>query len=178
MERSISGSSNGNSLKQRFQLQSILNSHYNSFSWPFSVTVVYLILTIIFYFIRLQLTTIMVWSLTRVMNHPFMLVLCAVFLPQNNFCQRARRHVWAFPLQLLWPGWVWLVLHVMTRSLSIALLLSLQKLFLFLCSILFCFLFLARAPPLWGSMKLLHQKIPEVALRKSQMYGYLLEQEK
>lgn len=35
-----------------------------------------------------------------------------------------------------------------------------------------------RAPPLWGSMKLLHQKIPEVALRKSQMYGYLLEQEK
>lgn len=51
-------------------------------------------------------------------------------------------------------------------------------LFLFLCSILFCFLFLARAPPLWGSMKHLHQKIPEVASRKSQMYGYLLEQEK
>ncbi|KAE8021278.1 hypothetical protein FH972_007184 [Carpinus fangiana] len=35
-----------------------------------------------------------------------------------------------------------------------------------------------RAPPLWGSMKHLHQKIPEVASRKSQMYGYLLEQEK
>ncbi|KAJ7976280.1 BRO1 domain containing protein [Quillaja saponaria] len=35
-----------------------------------------------------------------------------------------------------------------------------------------------RAPPLWGAMKQLHQKIPEVASRKSQMYGYLLEQEK
>jgi hypothetical protein len=40
------------------------------------------------------------------------------------------------------------------------------------------FCFWARAPPLWGSMKHLHQKIPEVASRKSQMYGYLLEQEK
>ena len=38
--------------------------------------------------------------------------------------------------------------------------------------------FLARSPPLWGAMKHLHQKIPEVASRKSQMYGYLLEQEK
>jgi hypothetical protein len=27
-------------------------------------------------------------------------------------------------------------------------------------------------------MKHLHQKIPEVAARKSQMYGYLLEEEK
>ncbi|KAM2632186.1 hypothetical protein EV1_022952 [Malus domestica] len=35
-----------------------------------------------------------------------------------------------------------------------------------------------RAPPLWGAMRHLHQKIPEVATRKSQMYGYLLEQEK
>ncbi|GMN57438.1 hypothetical protein TIFTF001_026538 [Ficus carica] len=35
-----------------------------------------------------------------------------------------------------------------------------------------------RAPPLWGAMKHLQQKIPEVASRKSQMYGYLLEQEK
>lgn len=35
-----------------------------------------------------------------------------------------------------------------------------------------------RSPPLWGAMKHLHQKIPEVASRKSQMYGYLLEQEK
>ncbi|BBH00566.1 Endosomal targeting BRO1-like domain-containing protein, partial [Prunus dulcis] len=34
------------------------------------------------------------------------------------------------------------------------------------------------APPLWGAMRHLHQKIPEVATRKSQMYGYLLEQEK
>lgn len=34
-----------------------------------------------------------------------------------------------------------------------------------------------RAPPHWGAMKQLHQKIPEVALKKSQMYGYLLEQE-
>ncbi|WJX82571.1 hypothetical protein P8452_65311 [Trifolium repens] len=35
-----------------------------------------------------------------------------------------------------------------------------------------------RAPPIWGVMKLLSQKIPEVASRKYQMYGYLLEQEK
>ncbi|KAF1885973.1 hypothetical protein Lal_00032283 [Lupinus albus] len=35
-----------------------------------------------------------------------------------------------------------------------------------------------RAAPLWGVMKHLHQKIPEVATRKSQMYGYLLQQEK
>ncbi|KAK7377590.1 hypothetical protein VNO80_03018 [Phaseolus coccineus] len=35
-----------------------------------------------------------------------------------------------------------------------------------------------RVPPLWGAMKFLHQKIPEVASRKSQMYGYLWEQEK
>ncbi|KAB1202860.1 BRO1 domain-containing protein BROX [Morella rubra] len=35
-----------------------------------------------------------------------------------------------------------------------------------------------RASPLGGSMKHLHQKIPEVASRKSQMYGYLLEQDK
>ncbi|KAJ1392900.1 BRO1 domain [Sesbania bispinosa] len=35
-----------------------------------------------------------------------------------------------------------------------------------------------RAPPPWGAMKHLNQKIPEVASRKSQMYGYLLEQEK
>ncbi|KAJ9132867.1 hypothetical protein P3X46_033693 [Hevea brasiliensis] len=35
-----------------------------------------------------------------------------------------------------------------------------------------------RSPPMWGAMKHLHQKIPEVASRKSQMYGYLLEEEK
>ncbi|KAJ8771976.1 hypothetical protein K2173_027153 [Erythroxylum novogranatense] len=35
-----------------------------------------------------------------------------------------------------------------------------------------------RSPPPWGAMKQLHQKIPEVASRKSQMYGYLLEEEK
>lgn len=35
-----------------------------------------------------------------------------------------------------------------------------------------------RSPPLWGAIKHLHQKIPEVASRKSQMYGYLLEEEK
>ncbi|KAK4282204.1 hypothetical protein QN277_013609 [Acacia crassicarpa] len=35
-----------------------------------------------------------------------------------------------------------------------------------------------RAASLWGAMRHLHQKIPEVASRKSQMYGYLLEQEK
>ncbi|KAJ0113476.1 hypothetical protein Patl1_03107 [Pistacia atlantica] len=37
---------------------------------------------------------------------------------------------------------------------------------------------ITRSPPLWGAMKHLHQKIPEVASRKSQMYGYLLEEEK
>ncbi|KAI6692249.1 hypothetical protein NL676_019959 [Syzygium grande] len=36
----------------------------------------------------------------------------------------------------------------------------------------------SRIPPLWGVMKYLYQKIPEVASRKSQTYGYLLEQEK
>ncbi|KAI3929513.1 hypothetical protein MKX01_025681 [Papaver californicum] len=35
-----------------------------------------------------------------------------------------------------------------------------------------------RAPPLWGIMKHLHHKIPDIASRKSQMYGYLLEEEK
>ncbi|XP_058103003.1 uncharacterized protein LOC131246668 [Magnolia sinica] len=35
-----------------------------------------------------------------------------------------------------------------------------------------------RAPPVWGAMKHLHQKIPEVASKKSQMYAYLFEQEK
>ncbi|CAN8256392.1 unnamed protein product [Cochlearia groenlandica] len=34
-----------------------------------------------------------------------------------------------------------------------------------------------RAPPMWGVMKHLNQKIPEVAFRKSQTYGYLLEEE-
>uniref|UniRef100_A0A6N2MMS6 BRO1 domain-containing protein n=1 Tax=Salix viminalis TaxID=40686 RepID=A0A6N2MMS6_SALVM len=46
-----------------------------------------------------------------------------------------------------------------------------------------CFTFcltapVTRSPPLWGAMKHLTQKIPEVAARKSQMYGYLLEEEK
>ncbi|XP_030527703.1 uncharacterized protein LOC115739004 [Rhodamnia argentea] len=36
----------------------------------------------------------------------------------------------------------------------------------------------SRIPPLWGVMKYLYQKIPEVVSRKSQTYGYLLEQEK
>ncbi|KAK9678101.1 hypothetical protein RND81_11G188300 [Saponaria officinalis] len=35
-----------------------------------------------------------------------------------------------------------------------------------------------RAPPLWGAMKHLQQKIPDTASKKSQMYGYLLDQEK
>ncbi|KAI4350462.1 hypothetical protein L6164_004915 [Bauhinia variegata] len=35
-----------------------------------------------------------------------------------------------------------------------------------------------RPSPIWGAMKHLHQKIPEVASRKSQTYGCLLEQEK
>jgi len=46
-----------------------------------------------------------------------------------------------------------------------------------LMSIITLFILL-RAPPLWGVMKLLNQKIPEVASKKYQMYGYLLEQEK
>lgn len=37
---------------------------------------------------------------------------------------------------------------------------------------------LTRTTPLCGTMKHLHQKIPEIASRKSQMYGYLLEEEK
>ncbi|KAE9449015.1 hypothetical protein C3L33_19086, partial [Rhododendron williamsianum] len=35
-----------------------------------------------------------------------------------------------------------------------------------------------RIPPLWGAMKHLNKRIPDVASKKSQMYGYLLEQEK
>lgn len=35
-----------------------------------------------------------------------------------------------------------------------------------------------RPPPIWGAMKNLNKKIHEIALRKSQMYGYLTEQEK
>uniref|UniRef100_A0A1D1XET3 BRO1 domain-containing protein BROX n=1 Tax=Anthurium amnicola TaxID=1678845 RepID=A0A1D1XET3_9ARAE len=35
-----------------------------------------------------------------------------------------------------------------------------------------------RVPPVWGVMKHLHKKIPEVASRKSHMYGYLLDQER
>ncbi|KAJ0243469.1 Endosomal targeting BRO1-like domain-containing protein [Hirschfeldia incana] len=34
-----------------------------------------------------------------------------------------------------------------------------------------------RAPPMWGVMKHLSQKIPELAFKKSQMYGYLLKEE-
>ncbi|KAK4417939.1 hypothetical protein Salat_2206600 [Sesamum alatum] len=37
---------------------------------------------------------------------------------------------------------------------------------------------ITRAPPPWGAMKHLHKKIPETASKKSQMYGYLLDQEK
>ncbi|XP_057530874.1 uncharacterized protein LOC130809214 [Amaranthus tricolor] len=36
----------------------------------------------------------------------------------------------------------------------------------------------SRAPPLWGAMKHFHQKIPDTASKKSQLYGYLLDQEK
>ncbi|CAN1243804.1 hypothetical protein LINPERPRIM_LOCUS5830 [Linum perenne] len=35
-----------------------------------------------------------------------------------------------------------------------------------------------RSPPAWGAMKHLQKKIPEVASRKAEMYGYLLEEEK
>ncbi|KAI8533364.1 hypothetical protein RHMOL_Rhmol10G0003500 [Rhododendron molle] len=35
-----------------------------------------------------------------------------------------------------------------------------------------------RIPPLWGAMKHLNKRIPDVASKKSQMYGFLLEQEK
>ncbi|KAI3457789.1 hypothetical protein Pfo_014452 [Paulownia fortunei] len=37
---------------------------------------------------------------------------------------------------------------------------------------------ITRTPPPWGAMKHLHKKIPEIASKKSQMYGYLLDQEK
>lgn len=37
---------------------------------------------------------------------------------------------------------------------------------------------ITRAPAAWGAMKHLNKKIPETAAKKSQMYGYLLEQEK
>ncbi|KAH6811326.1 Endosomal targeting BRO1-like domain-containing protein [Perilla frutescens var. hirtella] len=37
---------------------------------------------------------------------------------------------------------------------------------------------ITRCPPPWGAMKHLHKKIPETASKKSQMYGYLLDQEK
>lgn len=37
---------------------------------------------------------------------------------------------------------------------------------------------ITRAPPLWGSMKHFHHKIPDTASKKSQLYGYLLDQEK
>ncbi|CAN4082303.1 unnamed protein product [Withania somnifera] len=35
-----------------------------------------------------------------------------------------------------------------------------------------------RIPPAWGVMKHLNKKVPETAAKKSQMYGYLLDQEK
>lgn len=35
-----------------------------------------------------------------------------------------------------------------------------------------------RSPPLWGAMKNLRQKIPEVASKKSEMYAYLFDQDK
>ncbi|KAI3825262.1 hypothetical protein L1987_06743 [Smallanthus sonchifolius] len=37
---------------------------------------------------------------------------------------------------------------------------------------------ITRAPAAWGAMKHLNKKIPETAAKKSQMYAYLLEQEK
>ncbi|CAN1839018.1 hypothetical protein LINPERHAP1_LOCUS35632 [Linum perenne] len=37
---------------------------------------------------------------------------------------------------------------------------------------------ITRSSPPWGVMKHLHQKIPEVATRKSEMYGYLMDEEK
>lgn len=37
---------------------------------------------------------------------------------------------------------------------------------------------ITRTPPLWGAMKHLNKKIPETAFKKSQMYGYLLDEEK
>ncbi|KAF5816718.1 putative BRO1 domain-containing protein BROX [Helianthus annuus] len=35
-----------------------------------------------------------------------------------------------------------------------------------------------KAPTAWGAMKHLNKKIPETAAKKSQMYAYLLEEEK
>ncbi|KNA11519.1 hypothetical protein SOVF_134480 [Spinacia oleracea] len=43
----------------------------------------------------------------------------------------------------------------------------------------FCLAYpVTRAPPLWGAMKHFHHKIPDTASKKSQLYGYLLDQEK
>ena len=58
------------------------------------------------------------------------------------------------------------------------------SIFLFFGKLIIWFFFLlslillSRAPPLCDAMKLLYQKIPDIASKKSQMYGYLLEQEK
>lgn len=80
MERSICYSSNGNILKQRSRPQSLfstLTSKTPNFSctenlkcWESDN---------LFHIIRLQLTTTMARSLTRVLNHPVMWVLCIVF---------------------------------------------------------------------------------------------------
>uniref|UniRef100_A0A251VC73 Putative BRO1 domain-containing protein n=1 Tax=Helianthus annuus TaxID=4232 RepID=A0A251VC73_HELAN len=38
--------------------------------------------------------------------------------------------------------------------------------------------YFSQAPTAWGAMKHLNKKIPETAAKKSQMYAYLLEEEK
>lgn len=73
-------------------------------------------------------------------------------------------------------------------SLSFCLAVPVNRCFLFILNHLYVFyvilnilsskVYLCRIPPAWGVMKHLHKKIPEVASKKLQMYGYLFEQDK
>lgn len=168
MERSTCHLLNGNFLNPRF-----LSSCYHIVLlkmklWCFCISQesVYPYLSFNIGYIRLRLTTTMVWSSTKVQNRRAMSVLCAVFLLQKSFWVKARRPAWVFVLHLLSPGWLVFILLLEP---------------FWSCysnSISYYVIIFVRPPPLWGAMKHLHQKIPEVASRKSQMYGYLLEQEK
>jgi len=101
MERSISGSSNGNSLNPRLIMLSILTKYlppkYIHMNDP-------ILITFLYNAGRLQLTTTMVWYSTRVMNRAITFLRCLVFLLQKNFCKKAKRPAWAFVLQLQWQG--------------------------------------------------------------------------
>lgn len=115
MERSISGSSNGNSLNPRLVMLSIsiLTKYLPPKDKPWS----YRILVTFFYNVgRLQLTTTMVWSSTRVTNRAVTFLRCLVFLLQKNFCKKAKSPAWAFVLQLQWQG-MFLSRHILLLQL-------------------------------------------------------------